>query len=608
MRVVASAVVAFLIASQLPGKATGFSAVAFPTYSKDVAPLLTDRCAMCHHEGGSAPFSLTTFSETKRHAAQIAVVTGKRLMPPWKADPSDGPFVGQHPLSDAEIQLLQQWADGGTPEGDPRDLPPERVWTEGWQLGKPDLVVTLPQPYTLPPDGTDIFRIFAIPIPTDRVRFVRGLEFRPGNARVVHHANIRVDPTPASRRLDEADPAPGYDGVIARSANYPDGHFLGWTPGQVSPLLPDGLSWRLEQNTDLVVELHMQPSGKPEPVAPAVGLYFSETPPSRTPAMLRLGRQSIDIPAGDAHYTISDAFTLPVDAEIEAVQPHAHYRARDVRGFATLPDGSTKRLIDIADWDFRWQHVYRFVTPVKLPKGTTLSMRYVYDNSPSNVRNPQQPPARARWGQRSSDEMGDLWMQVLTRSDQDLETLSRAFRPKVAAEDVLGYEAEIEKHPDEADLHDSVAMLYLELGRYDQAIAHFTRTIALKPQSAQAHYNLGTGLTMARRLDEAGAAFRESLRLDPSYANAHNNLGNVLLAQGRNDAAIREFREVVRLQPQSAAALRNLAAAYAMDGQFPQAIDTIDRALQLAPSDPIAPELRRQRAMYLQRRADPPRP
>jgi len=531
------------------------------TYATEVAPLVQDRCAMCHHAGGSAPFSLTTYAETKRHAAQIAEVTRRRFMPPWKADPSDGPFVGQHPLSEAEIQLLRDWADAGAPEGDPHDAPSPRRWAEGWQLGTPDLVITLAQPYTLPPDGTDLFRIFAIPIPADRVRFVRGVEFRPGNPKVVHHANIRVDPTAASRRLDEADPAPGYDGVIARSAGYPDGHFLGWTPGQMSPLLPPDLSWRLEPHTDLVVELHMQPSGKPEAVAPSIGFYFSDTPPTRTPAMLRLGRQSIDIPAGEPHYTITDSFTLPVDAEVEAVQPHAHYRARDVRGLATLPDGTTKRLIDIADWDFRWQHVYRFVTPVKLPKGTTLSMQYVYDNSPSNPRNPQVPPLRARWGQRSSDEMGDLWIQVLTRDDHDLDVLSRAFRPKVAAEDVLGYEAEIERHPDDLGLHDSVAMLYLELGRHEPAIVHFRRSSALAPQSPQTHYNLGTALTLARRLDEAAASFREALRLDPSYANAHNNLGNVLLAQGKNDEAIHEFREVVRLQPDSEAAKKNLATA-----------------------------------------------
>jgi hypothetical protein len=531
------------------------------TYAKDVAPLLVDRCGMCHHAGGSAPFALLTYADAKRHANQIAAVTASRYMPPWKADPADGPFIGQRPLSRSEIHLLQQWAADGAPEGDPAQLPRLPTFGDGWQLGTPDLVVTLATPYRLGPEGTDVFRIFAIPIPTDRLRFVRGLEFRPGNPRVVHHANIRVDRTSGSRTLDEADPAPGYDGLIARSADYPDGHFLGWTPGQVSPLLPKALTWRLEPHTDLVVELHMQPSGRPEAVAPSIGFYFSDEPPTRTPAMLRLGRQNIDIPPGDARYIVTDAYTLPVDVELQAVQPHAHYRARDVRGVATLPDGSTRALIDIADWDFRWQHVYRFVTPLRLPKGTVVSMRYLYDNSDDNPRNPQRPPVRTRWGQRSSDEMGDLWLQVLTRDDRDLDTLSRDFRPKVAAEDVRGYEVEIEKHPADDGLHDSVAMLYLELARYDQAIAHFRRSLALKPKSAQAHYNVGTAQAMAHQLDDAEGSFRAALRIDPSYANAHNNLANVLLALGRNDEAVEEFREVVRLQPTSEVAKKNLAAA-----------------------------------------------
>jgi hypothetical protein len=487
-------------------------------------------------------------------------------MPPWKADSADGPFVGQHPLSGGEIAMLRRWADTGAPEGDARvsrrgQSQSQPQWTDGWQLGKPDLVITLPEPYTLPAEGTDAFHIFVLPIPVGTARFVRGLEFRPGNPRVVHHANIRIDTTPASRAFDAADPGPGYDGLIARSATYPDGHFLGWTPGQVAPLLPNDLAWRLDKNTDLVVELHMQPSGKPEQVAPSIGLYFGDTAPARTPAMLRLGRQDIDIPAGDAHYTVTDAYTLPVDVEVEAVQPHAHYRARDVHGEATLPDGSTKALIDIADWDFRWQHVYRFVTPLRLPKGTRVSMRYTYDNSTANARNPQQPPARARWGQLSAEEMGDLWLQVLPRDGRDLDLLSRDFRPKVAAEDVKGYEAEIEKHPGDAALHDDVALLYLELGKGDRAIAHFMTSRDLKPQSAVAHYNLGTALTVARRLDEAAGAYREALRIDPAYANAHNNLGNVLLAQRQFDQAIREFEEVVRLQPDSAPARKNLAAA-----------------------------------------------
>ena len=561
---------AAIVAFTAIGVAQGFSpAFADVTYTRDVAPLLADRCAMCHHPGGSAPFSLLTYADAKRRATQIAKVTHERLMPPWKVEPGFGPFVGQHPLSGSEIATLQKWADAGAPEGkgSRQSSVVSRQWTDGWQLGTPDLVLTLGQPYTLPAEGTDAFHIFVMPIPTAARRYVRGLEFRPGNARVVHHANIRVDRTPSSRRLDEADPGPGYDGLIARSAEYPDGHFLGWTPGQAGPLLPKGLAWTLEPSTDLVVELHMQPSGKPETVAPSIGLYFGDDPPERAPAMLRLGRQDIDIPAGDPRYTVKDSYVLPVDVTVAALQPHAHYRARQVRGEATLPDGSTRTLLVINDWDFRWQHVFRYETPLPLPKGTRLSMDYVYDNSSANPRNPQQPPIRTRWGQRSAEEMGDLWVQVLTKSDRDLDLLSRDFRVKVASEDVKGYEAEIEKHPADAALHDDVALLYLELGRSAGAIAHFEASLALKPESAAAHYNLGTALTVARRLDQAAAEYREALRIDSAYANAHNNLGNVLLSQKKYDEAIAEFAEVVRLQPGSDAAAKNLAAAKALAGR-----------------------------------------
>jgi hypothetical protein len=585
----------------LVGVSTSADASEPTTYAKQIAPLVNDRCVMCHHPGGSAPFSLATYDEVKRRASLIASVTARRYMPPWKADPSNGPFVGQHPLTDDEIAMIRRWVDRGAAEGDRHDLPPPRTWTEGWQLGKPDLTITLPEPYTLPPDGTDVFRIFVLPIPTESLRFVRALEFRPGNPKVVHHANIRIDATPASRRLDDAQPGPGYEGLIAHSAQYPDGYFLGWTPGQVAPLVPKDMAWRLGPHSDLVVELHMRPNGKTESVAPSIGLYFSDIAPTRTPLMLRLGRQSIDIPAGEKRYAIGDSFVLPVDVDVEAVQPHAHYRARDVRGDAALPDGRIVPLIGIADWDFRWQHVYRFVTPLHLPKGTRLSMHYTYDNSADNPRNPEQPPKRARWGQRSSDEMGDLWVQVLTKDQGDLDRLTREFRPKVLAEDVIGYEVEIEKHPTDAALHDDAAMLDLELGRPEAAVKQFTASLALKPDSAAAHYNLGTALSVAGRIDEAIASYRRALQLDPHYANAHNNLGSAFLAQGKFSEAIAEYREVVRLQP-TAPGFGNLATAYAADSQFDRAIEAIDAALRLQPAGPQADELRRQRAAYLLRR------
>jgi tetratricopeptide (TPR) repeat protein len=553
------------------------------TFSRDVAPIVFDRCVMCHHEGGSAPFSLDSYPAVRRRAGQIATVTKSRYMPPWKAEPGYGDFVGQHPLTSDEIVTIEQWVDQGAVEGDPRDLPPPPRWTEGWQLGQPDLVVTLSDAYTLPPGGTDVFRIFVIPLPVDAARYVRGVEFRPGNARVVHHANIRIDRTPTSRQLDEQDPAPGYDGLMARTAEYPDGHFLGWTPGQIAPLLPKNLAWRLDRGTDLVVQLHMQPSGKPERVQPSIGLFFGGEPPVRTPAMLRLGSQGIDIPAGEKRYTVTDSYVLPVDVEVLAVQPHAHYRARDVRGMATLPDGTERGLIYIRDWDFRWQHVYRFVTPVALPRGTTIAMRYTYDNSAENARNPQQPPKQVRWGQRSSDEMGDLWLQVLTRDDRDLTTLVRGFQPKMLAEDVIGYETMIRADPADGELHDDVALLYLQLGRVAEAVAHFTASVKLKPLSAAAHFNLGTAQTRAGRLEEATAEYRQALRIKPDYAAAHNNLGSVLSSQGRLDEAIQQYREALADDPGYAAAHNNLGNALVSRGDPGEALPHFLEALRVSP-------------------------
>jgi tetratricopeptide (TPR) repeat protein len=554
------------------------------TFARNVAPLVFERCVICHHEGGSAPFSLASYAAVRQHAQQIAAVTKSRFMPPWKAEPGyGGEFVGQHPLTAAEIAMIQRWVDEGAVEGDRRDLPSPPAWTEGWQLGQPDLIVTLNDAYTLPAEGTDVFRIFVIPLPVDVARYVRGVEFRPGNAKVVHHANIRIDRTPTSRRLDEQDPQPGYDGLMARTAVYPDGHFLGWTPGQIAPLLPKNLAWRLDRGTDLVVQLHMQPSGKPERVQPTIGLFFGGEPPVRTPAMLRLGSQGIDIPPGETRYTIADSYVLPVDVEVLAVQPHAHYRAREIKGAATLPDGTEKGLIYIRDWDFRWQHVYRFVTPLALPRGTTLTMRYTYDNSAENPRNPQQPPKQVRWGQRSSDEMGDLWLQVLTRDDRDLTTLVRGFQPKMLAEDVIGYETMIRANPADVELHDDVAMLYLQLGRAREAIAHFEASVKLKPQLAAAHFNLGTAQTRAGRLEEAIGEYRRALQIKPDYANAHNNLGSVLDSQGRLDEAIEQYREALRDDPRYAAAHNNLGHALVSGNNIEEALPHFLEALRINP-------------------------
>jgi tetratricopeptide (TPR) repeat protein len=554
---------------------------AAPTFNQDIAPLLHGHCAQCHRPGGAGPFNLLTFDDARRRAPQIAAVTASRFMPPWKADGHAGEFVGQPRLTPEGVELIGQWARD--PVEGPGQPPPLPRWPDGWHLGTPDLVVTLPAGYTLPGESSDVFRIFAVPLPVGRTRYVRGIEFHPGNARVVHHANIRVDVTDGSQRLDAADPAPGYDGLLARSAEYPDGHFLGWTPGQIAPLVDGDLAWRLDPGTDLVVQLHMQPSGKPEAVQPSIGFFFSDTPPTRMPSILRLGSQGIDIAPGDGGYAVEDRYTLPVDATLLAVQPHAHYRAADVSGTATFPDGTTRTLIHIGHWDFRWQHVYRYTEPVRLPKGTTLGMRYVYDNSPVNPRNPQVPPARVRWGQRSFDEMGDLWFQLATDSEADRARLRGEVQTKMTAEDLIGLETMLLTTPGDTELHDDAAVLALLLGRPAAAVAHFRVTAERRPDSAAAHYNLGTALTSAGLFDDAIASYERALQLQPRYPKALNNLGDTLASMGRLDQAIARYEASVAADPAMAETRNNLGSALWRRGDYVRAERELREALRLRP-------------------------
>jgi Flp pilus assembly protein TadD len=569
------------------------------TFARDIAPIVFDACVSCHRPNGPGPFSLTTYDDVRRRATLIARVTKSRFMPPWKVEPGVGHFVGQRPLTDREIDLIEKWATGGTPEGDPQLLPALPKFADGWLLGRPDLIVKPDAPFTLPAQQTDAFRIFAIRVPIAQRSYVTGIEFHPGNARVVHHANIRIDRTDATRKLDESDPLPGYDGLMPRTAEYPEGHFLGWTPGQVAPLVPPELAWALEPGSDLVVQLHMQPSGAVEDVLPEIGFYFSNRPPSQTPTILRIGSQGIDIPPGESKYVVRDSYELPVDVRLLAIQPHAHYRAREIRGVARFPDGSSREVMHIKDWDFRWQHVYREQTPIPLPKGTRLLMEYTYDNSADNPRNPELPPARVYWGQRSRDEMGDLWFQLLAANEADRQQLSAEVTRKMTAEDIVGYETMLKVTPNDAELRDDLAMLYLSRGMVNNAVRNFEISAALKPDSPAAHFNLGTTLAQAGRFNASVESFRKALSLRPDYAVAHANLGRVLLAQGQTADAITHLRQAEKLDPRNVPTLLGLADAYASGGAVDQAIEMVERAMTLPLSEEVAKEVFAKRAALM---------
>jgi tetratricopeptide (TPR) repeat protein len=551
-----------------------------PSFEKDVAPLLSTRCVPCHQPNGDAPFSLVSYEDVRRHARQIADVTAARYMPPWKPDLGSPPFIGSRRLSDDDIALLGRWVKAGAPRGRVTSRRAPLRPADSWISGEPDLVLTLPT-FVLRPDGLDVFRNFVVPVPGAGTRYVRGLQFRPRN-RAVHHANIRVDPTPASRALDEADPEPGYEGTILHSAVYPDGHFLGWTPGQAPPPSSD-LAWQLTAGADLVIQLHMRPTGRVERITPLVGLYFTDRRPTQTPAIVRLGRQNLDIAPEVRHYSVSDSFVLPVDAQVLAIQPHAHYRAREAHAWASMPDGTRRSLIDITDWDFNWQDQYRLAQPFWVPAGATLEMSYAFDNSSENPRNPSAPPGRVLWGWRSSDEMADVWIQVFTRSEADRQTLMRVAARKMTSEDAVGAELLIGREPNHINLRNDAALIYQELGQPERALVHFAAVARLDPQSPAAHYNVGVALEALGRRDEAMARYGESIRLDPSYARAHHSLANLLYTEKRLADALAEYRAIVQIEPANVDARCSLARLLTETNRAPDAVAEYEKALAQRP-------------------------
>jgi Tfp pilus assembly protein PilF len=553
------------------------------TFSKDIAPIVFEHCTSCHRAGEIGPFPLETYRDVRQRMTLVADLTRRRVMPPWKPEGSRSIFFGDRSLMADEIERIQSWVAAGGPEGDPKDLPPQPVFASGWQLGTPDLVVTMPQPYVLRADGADLFRTFVLPVPTTAVKYVRAIEFRPGSGRGVHHANLGVDRTRSSRRLDAADPEPGYVGGMVQDAAYPIGYMLGWTPGQHPRPSPDGMPWRLEPDSDLVVQLHLQPSGKPESIQVSVGFFFTDQPPVRQPFGLRLGSETIDIPAGAADYAIDDQYVLPVDAEVFAVQPHAHNLGRRMTASARLPDGSLEPLITISDWDFRWQDVYRYRSPIRLPKGSTISMRFTYDNSASNPRNPFQPPRHVVWGQNTTDEMGDLWVQLVPVRNEEGPRLGADIAKKTRAEDIAAYTRLLNADPKSPLRHDAVAMLYLQDGRPQEALPDFRESLRLNGDSAPTHYNYGLALSMLRQYDEATREFETTIRLDPNHAEGHNNLGAMLHVSGQFDRAAVEYRKAIELRPDNAEAHANLGRLLMLQGKPADAAASFDRALALKP-------------------------
>ena len=551
------------------------------TFSRDVAPILYTHCVTCHRPGASAPFSLLTFDDARQRVRLIATAVASRVMPPWQPDNQPGTFAGERRLTPAEVEVFARWVRDGIQAGNPAEMPAPPAFESGWQLGEPDLVITMPEAFSVPADGADVFRNFVLPIALADRRFVRAFEFRPGNPRVVHHVRFLLDDTGELKKKDAADAVAGFGGMDAPGARFPDGHFLGWAPGKMATREP--YPWPLEPGSDLIVQMHLKPSGRAESVRASVGLYFTDAPPSRTPVLLRLGSKTIDIPAGSSTYDVVDRFELPVDLSIVSIYPHAHYLAKDMSVVARRPNGREELLLHIPDWNFNWQDEYTYTAPRTLPRGTRIEMRYRYDNGASNPRNPASPPERVRFGPGTRDEMGELILQAVAGSREETERIRSAAARKNLLTDIAGEEKRVADVPDDAETRNALGVAYTQLGRVTDAVAQIEASLTTRPDLAMAHYNLGVIAMGERRYSDAVARFERALRVQPDYPEAHNNMGLVLEALGQPEAAVEHYRAAIASRPSHVAARNNLGRVLLARGAVAPAREQFEQALRVRP-------------------------
>jgi mono/diheme cytochrome c family protein len=389
--------------------ATAPGAASTPTFNRDVAPLLFKHCAMCHHPGEVAPFPLLKYQDAESRAKQIARATESHRMPPWQAEPGYGDFSNDRQLNEKEIRTIAEWVAGGAPEGQPKDLPPAPQFVDGWQLGKPDLILSMSRAFEVPANGSESYRCLVLPTGLTADRYVRAVELRPGSSGVVHHAIVVQDPHRAGRRLEKST-GEGYACGGGFGFSMP-GMLTMWTAGTVAHADPQGIATVLQKNSDLVVQLHLRPRKQDRQVQAMIGLYFAKQPPLRTPLDLSVTSYDVDIPAGKRDHLVTAFSYVPTDVDAFSIFAHAHFLATGFKVTATLPDGEVKRLLLIRHWNFDWQENYWFASPLLLPAGTRLDMEVTYDNSQSNPRNPNSPPKRVTWGFLATDEMCEVHLR-----------------------------------------------------------------------------------------------------------------------------------------------------------------------------------------------------
>ena len=373
------------------------------TYSNQIARVLQKNCVECHRPGEIAPFSLTDYQEVAGWADMIVEVTRSHQMPPWHASPEHGHFVNERRLAPEELDLLQQWAEAGAPEGDPSDLPSPRTFTEGWQLPhQPDHVVWMSEtPFQVQAEGTVKYQYFSVDAGLTEDKWISAAEILPGNRSVVHHVIVFV--TTDGKILDE------------------DRQMLtAFVPGLRIAAYPKGMAKRVPAGAKFIFQMHYTPNGVAGEDRTQVGLTFAD--PAEITHEVRTasaGNRRFQIePQMDNQFFDSQVITAPVDLQLLSLSPHMHLRGKSFRYELTSPDGTKETLLDVPHYDFNWQTAYRLPEPRMISAGSKLQAFAAFDNSSKNLANPD-PSKTVRWGEQSWDEMLLGYFDIAVPRDAD---------------------------------------------------------------------------------------------------------------------------------------------------------------------------------------------
>jgi hypothetical protein len=370
-----------------------------PTFSRDVAPILFKSCVECHRPGAMAPMSLLTYEEARPWARAIKAKVVKREMPPWGADPTIGRFANDVSLKQSEIDTIAAWVDAGAPEGDRAELPKAPHFTEGWSIGKPDLVFKMTEPISVPADGTVPYLYVTVPTKLKEDIWVRGIELKPTDRRVVHH--IISDLVEDDGKPDDPKPK------LARDRTRKDiGGVGGLVPGRLYTLMDEGVARKIPAGADIVLQMHYTTIGHAVVDQTEIGVVLAKAPPTqvRQEGGGQIPNTQLVIPPHHPNFEVSAQRMMDRDTYLTNLYPHMHVRGKDVQYKIIYPDGREEVVLSVPRYDFNWQTSYRLAEPKFMPKGSLLKVTAHYDNSRANRYNPD-PSQEVRWGEQTWEEM-----------------------------------------------------------------------------------------------------------------------------------------------------------------------------------------------------------